>query len=117
MQKKINVTINNSSEICKNYTAVEVVTLNRIHNILQYWCRESKKSQKCITEYFNHNTRSSNRTQWKVTSLIFFLGPLCFMLFTAKTFVIVSLHFEELFEVNFAVNDALQCCIGAHTEE
>ena len=38
------------------------------------------------------------------------------MLFTAKTFIIVSFHLEELLEVNFAVKDALQCCICAHTE-
>ena len=55
-------------------------------------------------------------TLCKVISLIFLLGPLCFMLFTAKTFIIVSLHLEELLEVNFAVNDTLKCCICAHTE-
>ena len=38
------------------------------------------------------------------------------MLFTTKTFIVVPLHLEELLEVNFAVDDALQCRICANTE-
>ena len=38
------------------------------------------------------------------------------MLFAAETFVVVPFHLEELLEVSFAVDDALQCCVRAQTE-
>ena len=44
------------------------------------------------------------------------LGPFCFVLLTAKAFIIISLLLEHLLEVWFTVDDAFQCSICSNTK-
>ena len=46
-----------------------------------------------------------------------FLWPLGFVLFTSKAFVVIPLYFEELFEVRFAVQLALERCVVSQPEK
>ena len=51
-----------------------------------------------------------------ISSFILF-HPFCLVLFASKSLVVVTLHFEQLLEVNFAVYDSLQGSVGSNTGE